>query len=30
MAIRAFLSFVEEDLKMVNLFRAQAKNESTD
>lgn len=27
MAVRAFLSFVEEDLVRVNLFRAQAKNE---
>jgi hypothetical protein len=26
-AVRAFLSFVEEDLTYVNLFRAQAKNE---
>lgn len=26
MAIRAFLSFVEEDLNLVNLFRGQAKN----
>jgi hypothetical protein len=25
MAIRAFLSFVEEDLNLVNLFRGQAK-----
>lgn len=30
MAIRAFLSFVEEDLNLVNLFRGQAKNESFD
>ncbi len=30
MAIRAFLSFVEEDLNLVNLFRGQAKNESND
>ena len=28
--IRAFLSFVEEDLNLVNLFRGQAKNESSD
>jgi hypothetical protein len=28
MAIRAFLSFVEEDLNLVNLFRGQAKNEA--
>lgn len=28
--IRAFLSFVEEDLNVVNLFRGQAKNENTD
>lgn len=28
MAIRAFLSFVEEDLAAVNLFRGQAKNQS--
>lgn len=27
MAVRAFLSFVAEDLDRVNLFRAQAKNE---
>jgi len=27
MAIRAFLSFVEEDLNLVNMFRGQAKNE---
>ncbi len=26
MAIRAFLSFVQEDLALVNLFRGQAKN----
>lgn len=30
MAVRAFLSFVEEDLNAVNLFRGQAKNESLD
>ena len=30
MAIRAFLSFVEEDLNLVNLFRGQAKNEQFD
>lgn len=30
MAIRAFLSFVEEDLNLVNLFRGQAKNEACD
>lgn len=30
MAIRAFLSFVEEDLNLVNLFRGQAKNERFD
>jgi hypothetical protein len=30
MAIRAFLSFVEEDLNLVNLFRGQAKNERMD
>jgi Thoeris protein ThsB, TIR-like domain len=30
MAIRAFLSFVEEDLNLVNLFRAQAKNRQLD
>ncbi len=30
MAVRAFLSFVEEDLGVVNLFRGQAKNESLD
>lgn len=29
-AIRAFLSFVEEDLNLVNLFRGQAKNERFD
>jgi hypothetical protein len=29
MAIRAFLSFVEEDLNVVNLFRGQAKNEDS-
>lgn len=28
--IRAFLSFVEEDLDLVNLFRGQAKNENND
>lgn len=28
--IRAFLSFVEEDLNVVNLFRGQAKNENSD
>src|SRR6266853_3793709 len=28
--IRAFLSFVEEDLNVVNLFRGQAKNQSSD
>ena len=28
--IRAFLSFVEEDLNLVNLFRRQAKNEGSD
>jgi hypothetical protein len=27
---RAFLSFVEEDLNVVNLFRGQAKNENSD
>jgi len=27
MAIRAFLSFVEEDLNLVNLFRGQAKSD---
>jgi hypothetical protein len=30
MAIRAFLSFVEEDLNLVNLFRGQAKNQRHD
>jgi len=30
MAIRAFLSFVQEDLNIVNLFRGQAKNERFD
>jgi hypothetical protein len=30
MTIRAFLSFVEEDLNLVNLFRGQAKNEDSD
>src|SRR5438309_7396410 len=30
MAIRAFLSFVIEDLNLVNLFRGQAKNEHFD
>ena len=30
MTIRAFLSFVEEDLNVVNLFRGQAKNEDND
>jgi hypothetical protein len=30
MAIRAFLSFVEEDLNLVNLFRGQAKNQRFD
>lgn len=30
MAIRAFLSFVEEDLNLVNLFRGQAKNQKFD
>lgn len=30
MAIRAFLSFVEEDLNLVNLFRGQARNERLD
>jgi len=30
MAIRAFLSFVEEDLALVRLFRGQAKNERFD
>src|SRR2546422_2477122 len=28
--IRAFLSFVEEDLNVVNLFRGQAKNQNSD
>ena len=28
--IRAFLSFVEEDLNVVNLFRGQAKNDNID
>lgn len=28
--IRAFLSFVEEDLHLVNLFRGQAKNDNID
>ncbi len=28
--IRAFLSFVEEDVNLVNLFRGQAKNEGSD
>lgn len=28
--IRAFLSFVEEDLSLVNLFRGQAKREGSD
>lgn len=28
--IRAFLSFVEEDLNVVNLFRGQAKNDNLD
>jgi hypothetical protein len=28
--IRAFLSFVEEDLNLVNLFRGQAKNDNAD
>jgi hypothetical protein len=28
--IRAFLSFVEEDLNVANLFRGQAKNENSD
>ena len=28
--IRAFLSFVEEDLNLVNLFRGQAKNDNND
>jgi MTH538 TIR-like domain (DUF1863) len=30
MAIRAFLSFVEEDLNLVNLFRGQARNQKFD
>jgi hypothetical protein len=30
MAIRAFLSFVREDINLVNLFRGQAKNEGID
>ncbi len=30
MAVRAFLSFVEEDLNLINLFRGQAKNERFD
>jgi hypothetical protein len=30
MAIRAFLSFVNEDLNLVNLFRGQGKNERLD
>ena len=30
MAIRAFLSFVQEDLALVNLFRGQAKKEDSD
>ncbi len=30
MSTRVFLSFVEEDLVLVNLFRGQAKNESND
>lgn len=30
MARHVFLSFVEEDLKLVNLFRGQAKNENND
>lgn len=30
MAKRVFLSFVEEDLELVNLLRGQAKNRSTD
>lgn len=30
MAIRAFLSFVQEDLDLVNLFRGQAKLENSD
>jgi len=28
--IRSFLSFVEEDLNVVNLFRGQAKNDNSD
>jgi len=28
--IRAFLSFIEEDLNVVNLFRGQAKNDNSD
>lgn len=28
--IRAFLSFVEEDLNLVHLFRGQAKNSNVD
>jgi len=30
MAIRVFLSFVQEDLNLVNLFRGQAKNSGSD
>jgi len=30
MAVRVFLSFVEEDLNLVNLFRGQAKNANCD
>ena len=30
MARNVFLSFVEEDLKLVNLFRGQAKNQNND
>ncbi len=30
MGIRSFLSFVEEDLNLVNLFRGQARNERLD
>jgi len=30
MATRVFLSFVEEDLTLVNLFRGQAKNKNND
>lgn len=30
MAIRVFLSFVEEGLALVNLFRAQARNQRLD